>query len=93
MKTQGRANLVQFVHGCCLSHLSFRRRHSRHEVIRRFLRRMRGCSLCAFLSPTVLGEALDAAPCGGDAVGNDSGILAVFDVLWGYGVRSATWRV
>ena len=30
------------MHGCDLSHFSLRRRHSRHEVISRFLRRIRG---------------------------------------------------
>lgn len=34
-----RENLLQFVHGCVLSHLSFLRRHSRHDVIIRLRRR------------------------------------------------------
>lgn len=38
---QSRTCFVQFVQGCDLSHLSFRLRHSRHDVMRRFLRRIR----------------------------------------------------
>lgn len=33
---------MQLVHGACLSHLSFRRLHSRQLVISLFLRRIRG---------------------------------------------------
>src|SRR5882757_7599285 len=40
-KRQSRENLLQFVHGCSLSHFSFLRRHSRQEVIIRFRRRTR----------------------------------------------------
>jgi len=43
---------MQLLHGCCLSHLSLRRRHSRQEVMMRFRRRM---PLGAFLSLVVAG--------------------------------------
>lgn len=74
MKRQSRENLVQLEHGCCLSHLSFLRRHSRHEVMRRLRRRIRGCSLCGFFSAVAPGEARLEVPWGGDGVENSSAI-------------------
>lgn len=41
-KRQSREFLVQLAHGCCLSHFNFLLRHSRQDVIIRFLRRIRG---------------------------------------------------
>ena len=73
MKTHGRENRVQFVHGCCLSHFSLRRRHSKQEVINRLRRRIRGWSLS--LASFVL--EIDVAPeASGDmSVGLEPAIL------------------
>jgi peptide subunit release factor 1 (eRF1) len=90
MNRQSRWNLVQLMHGDCLSHLSFRRRHSKQEVIKRFLRRILGCSLRVFFSePAVFGEAALEVPVGGD--GDEKASAITEAVLQPY-VRKQLYR-
>ena len=79
MKTQAVENLVQLLHGCCLSHFNLRRRHSRHDVMMRFRRRMPLGALLSRLSAGGGGDGPVRDGAGGDVVGKRPAILGIVD--------------